>query len=205
VRRPWAAALIIGTGLLVLADFLVVNESLGAVASFVFDVAIVVAAGAALAAVGSLAQRRAADVWHRRGEPVGAILVLAGMAAMLLAGLRPGSQGAGDPAVRWLLVALLIPIGATLFGLLFISTLSAARRSVGSRSRGATVMVVVAAVVLVLLIPLGGDLGARMGEASAWALEAPIAAVFRGLLVGVAIVAAVFAARTMLGLGPRDD
>jgi hypothetical protein len=127
------------------------------------------------------------------------------MAAALVAGLRPGSEGAGDPAVRWLLSALVVPIGATLFGILFISTLLAARRAVALGSREATVMVIAAAVVLVVLLPIGGTAGASLAGAASWMLAIPIGAVFRGLLIGVAVVVAVTAARTLLGIGPSDE
>lgn len=205
MRRPSVSALVVAVGILLLADYLVVNDSLGSLAAVVVDLVVLVAAGAALAGVGSLAWRRGTDLWRRRGDPVGAVLVLAGIAAVLMAGLRPGSGGASDPAVRWLLVALLIPIGSTLFGLLFVSTLAAARRSMLSRARGAALLVVAALVTLVLLIPLGGDAGEALGAAAGWTVEVPISAAFRGLLVGVAIVTAVFAARTLLGIGVRDD
>lgn len=205
MRRPSVSALVVIVGILLLADFLVVNESLGQIASLIVDLAILVAAGAALAAVASLAARRGTDLVRQRGDPVGAVLVVVGMGAMAVAGLRPGADGASDPAVRWLLAALVIPIGATLFGLLFVSTLGAARRSVLSRDRTATLLVIVALVSLVLLLPFGGELGAWLRSVSGWTLEVPIAAVFRGLLVGVAILTAVFAARTMLGISPRDD
>jgi hypothetical protein len=36
-------------------------------------------------------------------------------------------------------------------------------------------------------------------------LAVPVGAVFRGLLMGIALLAAVFAARTLLGIGPADD
>jgi hypothetical protein len=205
VRRPSVSVLVVVVGALLLADFLVVNESLGQVASILVDLVILVAAGAALASVGSLAARRSSDLWRRRGDPVGAALVLAGMAVVLIAGLRPGSDGATDPAVRWILVALVIPIGATLFGLLFFFTIAAARRSVASRDRAGTLLVAVALITLAVLLPLGGDAGAWLGSGAAWILEAPVAAVFRGLLVGTALLAAVFAARTVLGIGPRDE
>lgn len=205
MRRPSVSALVVVVGVLLLADLLVVNESLGQLASIVVDLVILIAAGAALAAIGSLAWRRGTDLVRRRGDPVGAGLVLAGMAAVLVAGLRPGSEGASDPSVRWLVAALMIPIGATLFGLLFVSTLGAARRSVLSRDTRAILLVAVALITLILLLPVGGDVGGWLRDAGGWALEVPIAAVFRGLLVGVAILAAVFAARTMLGIGPRDD
>jgi hypothetical protein len=205
VRRPTLTALVVIVGVLLLADLLVVNDSLAGVAGVVVDAAILVAAGAALALVGALGVRRIGDLWRRRGDPVGALLVLAGMAAMLVAGLRPGADGSADPVVGWLIAALLVPIGATLFGLLFVTTLLAARRSVASRSPSATVLVAAALVTLVLLLPLAGAGGAWIARAADWALAVPIGAVFRGLLVGVGLLTAVFAARTLLGFGSADD
>lgn len=205
MRRPVIAALVIVVGVLLLADFLVVNDSLGEIARLVVDAVILVAAGASLAGVAALAWRRGGDLWRRRGDPVAAIMVLAGIGAMLVAGLRPGSQGATDPAVTWLIGALLVPIAATLFGLLFVTTLAAARDSLASGHRDALLLVATATVTLVLLVPIGGALGTWLGEASGWVLAVPVGAVFRGLLLGVAILTAVFAARTLLGIGATDD
>ena len=205
MRRPTLTALVVIVGVLLLADLLVVNESLGQLAGVVVDAAILVAAGAALAAVAALGARRVGDLVRRRGDPVGAILVLAGMAAMLVAGLRPGAGGSSDPAVGWLIAALLIPIGATLFGLLFVTTLAAARRSLASRSPSATVLVAAALVTLILLLPIAGGAGDWLAGAADWTLAVPIGAVFRGLLIGVGILTAVFAARTLLGIGATDD
>ena len=205
MKRATIPALVVVVGVLVLADLLLVNESLSELAGVAIDAAILVAAGAALAAVASLAVRRARDLWRRRGDPIGAALVLVGMAAILVAGLRPGASGASDPAVAWLVSALLIPIGATLFGLLFVTTLAVSRRSLASRSREAAILVGAALVVLVLLLPIGGAIGERLSDAAGWALAVPIGAVLRGMLIGVAILAAVFAARTLLGVGATDE
>lgn len=205
MRRATIPALVVAVGLLLLVDYLVVNASLGELAGIVVDAAILVSAGAALAAVASLALRRGGDIWRRRGDPVGALLVLAGMAVVLVAGLRPGATGASDPAVLWLLNALLIPLGASLFGLLFVSTLHAFGRSVSMRSREAIVMALAAVAVLVLLLPVGGPLGSWLDGATAWTLAVPLGGVFRGLLLGTAILGAVVAARTMLGIGAGDD
>lgn len=205
MRRPAITALIVVVGLLLLADFLVVNASLAELATLFVEAAILVAAGAALAAAAALALRRSRDLWRRRGDPIGAGLVLAGIGAMLVAGLRPGAAGASDPAVGWLLGALLIPIGATLFGLLFVTTLAAARNSLAIRGREAAVLVAAAAATVVLLLPIGGELGALMTDAAGWTLAVPIGAVFRGLLLGVAILTAVVATRTMLGVGSTDE
>lgn len=205
MRRPTATALVVVVGLLLLVDFLVVNQSLHQLARLVVDAAILVAAGAALAAVAALAVRRGHDLWRRRGEPVGAALVLVGIGAMLVAGLRPGSAGAADPAVTWLISALVVPIGATLFGLLFVTTLVAARRSASTGRRDALVLVIAACLTLVLLLPVDGPVGDALSGAGEWLLAAPVAAVFRGLLLGIAVLAATFAARTLLGLGATDD
>ena len=205
MRRPTIPALVIVVGVLLLADLLVVNDSLGALAGLVVDAAILVAAGAALAGVAALAVRRSGDLWRRRGDPIGAALVLGGLAAVLIAGLRPGADGASEPAVQWLVSALLVPLGATLFGLLFVTTLAAARRSLELGSREATVLVGAALVVLVLLLPVSGPAGTWMAGAAEWLLDVPIGAVFRGVLIGVAVLAAVFAARTLLGIGAADE
>jgi hypothetical protein len=205
VRRSTIPALVVVVGVLLLADLLLVNASLSEIAGLAVDAAILVAAGVALAAVASLALRRGGDLWRRRGDPVGAVFVLGGMAAVLVAGLRPGAAGAADPAVGWLVSALMIPIGATLFALLFVTTVGASRRSLGGRSREAVVLVSIAVIVLVLLLPVGGQIGDRLSGAAGWALAVPIGAVFRGMLIGVAILGAVLAARTILGVGTTDE
>ncbi|MGI8999531.1 MAG: hypothetical protein ACR2GO_07485 [Candidatus Limnocylindria bacterium] len=205
MRRPTIACLVAIVGLLLLADLLVVNSALGQVAGVAVDAAILVAAGVALAAVGALGARRVGDLRRRRGDPVGAILVLAGMASMLLPGLWPGSSGTDDPAVQWLIVAILVPIGATLFGLLFVSTLAAARRTLATRSPEGTLLVVAALVSSILLVPLSGAAGDRLAEAAGWSLAFPIGAVFRGLLIGIAILTATYAARTLFGIGAADE
>lgn len=205
MRRATFPALVVVIGVLLLADLLLVNASLAALADVAIDAAILVGAGAALAGLGSLVARRAGDLWRRRGDPVGAALVLAGAGAMLVAGLRPGSAGSSDPAVGWLISALLIPIGATLFGLLFVTTLAASRRALASPGPEGPILVGAAIAALLLLLPFGGEVGTALSVAAAWTLEVPIGAVLRGMLIGVAVLAAVFAARTLLGVGATDE
>ncbi|MGH2446961.1 MAG: hypothetical protein ACRDGD_13120 [Candidatus Limnocylindria bacterium] len=205
MRRPAFTVLLVVVGLLLLADLLVVNPALEQITEPLLDAVILVAAGAALAGVASLALRRGSDLWRRRGDPVAALLVIGGMLAVLVAGLRPGSTGAADPAVAWIVSALIVPIGATLFGLLFVTTLAAARRSAHGHGRESTLLVAAAVVTVVLLLPLGGELGGWLSAVAAWALAVPIGAAFRGLLIGVAVLAALVAARTILGIGPADE
>jgi hypothetical protein len=205
VRRFAFPALVIVVGIVILADLLVVNPSLASAAIVAVDAAIIVAAGAALAAGASLALRRGTDLWARRGDPVGAVAVLVGIGIMLAAGLRPGATGAGDPSVGWIVGALVIPLGATLFALLFTTTLGAMRRSLDGGNREATVLVAAAVIVLALLVPLGGGAGGWLASAASWVLAVPVGAVLRGILIGVAVLAAVLGARTLLGVGPSDE
>jgi hypothetical protein len=205
VRRPLLPVVVVVVGVLLLADLLVVNPSLAGVTDVLVEMVILVAAGASLATVASLAWRRGGDLWRRRGDPVGAALVLAGIAAMAVAGLRPGAAGVADPAVGWLVGALVVPLGATLFGLLFVTTVAAARRAVVARPRDGLIVVGAALLVLVLLLPLGGAVGSVGSAAADWMLAGPIAAVLRGVLLGAAILAAVAAVRTLLGIGSADD
>lgn len=205
MNRPILPLVVVIVGVLLLVDLVVVNPTINDIAAVAVEAVILVGAGAALALTGSLAWRRAGDLWSRRGDPIGAALVLLGIGAVLVAGLRPGATGASDPAVGWLVGALLVPIAATLFGLLFVTTVVAARRSLAARRRDAFVLVGAALVMLVLLLPIGGQTGEVLASAANWILAGPVAAVFRGILLGVAILAAVAAARTLLGVGAGDE
>ena len=98
-----------------------------------------------------------------------------------------------------------MPIGASLFGLLFVTTLAAARRSLASRSREGTLLVAAALLTTVLLVPLSGGPGSWMADAAGWLLAGPIGAVFRGLLIGIGLLTAVYATRTLLGMAAADE
>ena len=131
-------------------------------------------------------------------------MLLAGMGAILLAGLRPGSTGTSDPIVLWLVAALLIPIAASLFALLFVFLLGAARRGLAVGGRETILMLTAGSVVVALLLPIGGSAGGWLAAGAGWVEYVPLAGVFRGLLIGVAIMAAVTASRMLLGID-RDD
>lgn len=206
MRRSLPATLVVVVGLLLLADFVIVNPSLAAVAGVLLQYLVLLAAAAAIAGGLALALRQIADLRHARGERVGSSLVLGGMGLMLIAGFLPGSAGVADPVMEWLVAALLAPLVASLFALLFFFLLAAARRGMRLRSRETSVMLVAAAVVLILLLPLDGVVGRWLAGAAGWALAVPIGAVFRGLLIGVAIATAIAAAGLLLAVdGAVDD
>ena len=204
MRRSVPAALVVIVGILLLLDFLVVNPTLGAISGAIVEVVVILFAAAAVLGAILLAMRHARSLTQPGEDRIGSALVLVGMALVLGPGLL-ASDGAGAPAVRWVVSALMVPIGASLLALVAVFLIPAARRGMRLRPRETAVILVAGCVVLVLLLPLGGGVGAAFGEAATWLLDVPLRAVFAGLLVGVSLAAAVAATRFLFGLAGTDD
>ncbi len=204
MRRSILTGVALVSGLLVLLDLLLVNPTLGDAAGALNELLVLLAAAAAVGGGATLLAHHARALAAGSGDLIGSIAVVVGMGAMLLAGLRPGSSGSSDPVVLWLVAALLAPIAASLFALLFIFLLTAFRRGFALRPRETAVMAGAAAVVIVLLLPIGGEAGDWLAMSAGWVRAVPLAGVFRGLLIGIGVMVAVSAARSLLALD-RDD
>lgn len=205
MTRWLPAATLVVIGLILVVNFVVINPTLATAAGALQELMVLLAAAAAVAGAVALVLRHWHVVVAQDRDRIGSWALLGGMAVMLAAGLRPGSDGADDPAVQWLVSALLGPLVASVFALLFIFLVQAAGRGMTVRSRETTVMLAAAAAVVVLLLPVGGAVGDWLGTAGSWVLAVPIGAVFRGLLIGISIATAIYAARLLLSLGPRDE
>jgi len=205
MRRSILTAIVLVTGLVVLLDLMVMNPSLDAAAGAVNELLVLLAAAAAVGGGATLAAHHARNLAAGDRDSVGSIVLLLGMAAILLAGLRPGSSGTADPAVLWLVAALLAPIAASVFALLFIFLLGAIRRGFALRVRETTLMAGAATVVIVLLLPVGGQAGDWLAASAGWVRDVPLAGVFRGLLIGIGILVAVSAARSLLAMDGDDE
>lgn len=204
MRRTIIAGVVLATGLLVLLDMMIVNPSLDDAAGAVNELLVLLAAAAAVGGGATLVAHHARSLAAGDGDSTGSIVLLVGMAAILVAGLRPESGGSSDPAVLWLVAALLAPIAASIFALLFIFLLGAFRRGFALRVRETSLMAGAAAVVIVLLLPVGGQAGDWLAGSAGWVRDVPLAGVFRGLLIGIGILVAVSAARSLMALD-RDD
>jgi len=204
MRRSLNAALVTAVGIVILADLVISNPALGSLAGFLTGLLVLLAAAAAVAGTLSLLRRHVGRLASGT-DRIGSVALLVGMALILLPGLVPGSSGADAPAVRWVVAALLAPLVAAIFALLFPLLLAAIRRGLHLRGPETLVMLAGAAAVLVLLLPLGGTPGLWLADAAAWVQTVPVAAVFRGLLLGVAAIGAVTAARILLGADGVDD
>jgi hypothetical protein len=204
MRRSILAGIVLVTGLLVLLDMMIVNPSLDDAAGAVNELLVLLAAAAAVGGGATLVAHHARNLAAGDGDSTGSIVLLVGMAAMVVAGLRPGSSGSSDPAVLWLVAALLAPIAASVFALLFIFLLGAFRRGFALRVRETSLMAAAATLVIVLLLPVGGQAGDWLAASAGWVRDVPLAGVFRGLLIGIGILVAVSAARSLMALD-RDD
>jgi hypothetical protein len=205
MRRSLSGALIVIAGLLLLVDFVVINPTLVSVADWLLRVIVVLAAAAAITGATFLVTRHTGQLLAGGPDRLGSAVLLAGMAAMLVAGLYPGSLGAADPAVLFLVSGLLGPLVASLFAMLFVFLLLSMRRGMALRSRQMRVMLLAAGVAIVLLLPVAGVAGDWLATAAAWSLTVPIGSVFRGLLIGIGIVTAIHASRIILSVNPSDE
>ena len=112
MRRSIPAVLVVVVGLVLLVDYVLINPTLAGLASGLFTDR---APGRCrrLAGAATLVLRHWTDLAERRRDPLGSGVLLGGFAIMVLAGFYPGSTGASDPAVRWLVAALLAPLIAS--------------------------------------------------------------------------------------------
>jgi len=205
MRRTILTGLVLVTGLVVLLDLMLVNPSLDNLAGAVNELLVLLAAAAAVGGGATLVAFHARNLAAGDGDSSGSIVLLVGMAAILVAGLRPGSSGSSDPAVLWLVAALLAPIAASVFALLFVFLLGAFRRGFALRVRETSLMAGAAVLVIVLLLPIGGQAGDWLASGAGWMRDVPLAGVFRGLLIGIGILVAVSAARSLLALDGDDE
>jgi hypothetical protein len=205
MRRSIISGIVLVTGLLVLLDLMIVNPSLHDAAGAINELLVLLAAAAAVGGGATLVAHHARNLAAGDEDSTASIVLLLGMAAILVAGLRPGSSGSSDPAVLWLVAALLAPIAASVFALLFIFLLAAFRRGFAVRVRETTLMAGAAALVIVLLLPVGGQAGEWLAAGAGWVRDVPLAGVFRGLLIGIGILVAVSAARSLMALDGDDE
>ena len=204
MRRSITAALTALAGLVVLVDLAIANPALSGLAGWLNQLLVLLAAGAGVAGALMLTVRHVGRL-ARREDQLGSVAVLVGMGLVLLPGLAPGTSGADGPAVRWVVAALLAPLVAAVLSLLFPLLLVAAGRGLRIRPRETALMLTAAAAVLILLLPIGGTVGSWFSTTAAWVRDVPVAAVFRGLLIGVAATGALTAARILLGSDASRD
>lgn len=216
-------AVAVASGAVILASRFTSWPLADAAAAVLVEWAVLLAAVATLFGLANLALRhgRIAAGWERtastparsrrpnRGRRLLSLALLVIMAVTLAAGVI-SPEGADSPLSTWLFTFVQYPLQAALFSLLAFYMLSAAYRALrpGGLSAGASAVFVLAGVIF-LLTQLAGGQGSWLQAARDWLIGVPTLAGVRGLLLGVALGAAIAGLRVVLGLSrpyaPAED
>lgn len=202
------AILIAGVcGLIVLVDFIGGGGGFAVAARVLVDWAAVVTSIALLLGVLNVAALHLGRLRQRSSDWGYSVVLIGGMLAVIVAGIffpLPGASGFVLPVtlaevpIRTFFRTVYEPLAASLLALLAFFSLSAALRALRRRSVEATVIVVVAGLVLLAQLPPVAVLPG-VGPALQWLNDYVSLAGARGLLIGAAIGAFVAGVRLLLG------
>lgn len=107
------------------------------------------------------------------------------------------SDGSG---FKWLFDNVMVPLDATMFALLAFFMASAAYRTFRARTPEATVLLLVAIIVMLGRVPIGEMFYSHMPQVSEWFMLVPTVAAKRGILFGVALGVIATSLRIILGI-----
>jgi hypothetical protein len=200
VLVPWVLASTVG--ILVLVHFFVPLPGLGSVINGLVEWATIIAGFAVILGLVNVARVHGRRVVRREGGwPYSAVLLLSALAVLVL-GLLPGSYGPGDAQVQWVFHYILEPLATTFFSLLAFFLASAIFRALRLRNLEATLVTVMAVIVLLGQAQIASYWPALepVSRLQEWLLRVPTMAGVRAILIGAAIGAIATALRILLGL-----
>ena len=198
ISRVLATVVAMAAGLLVLADFVVREDRVAAVAGYLVSTASIVAAFALLLGLANLA---AVHVRRVRRQAAGwgySAVLIAALVATLTVGLL-----SGGPASAWMqsvFDAVLFPLEATIYSLMAFFFVSAAYRSLRVRNFESALFVFFAIIVLLGQLPVGALIWDQLPAVKDWVLDVPVLAGMRGILLGVALGTLATGMRVLLGV-----
>jgi hypothetical protein len=207
LKRLLAVVIAGVAGLIVLIDFAGAGGLFPLLAGTLVDWAAVVTAIGLLLGVFSVVGSHLQRMRARSADWGYSLILILAMLAVIVAGIffpLPGRAGFVLPGslaeipIRTVFRVVYEPIASSLLALLAFFSLSAALRALGRGSAEATVIVVVAALVLIAQLPPVAGLPA-VGPSVQWLNDYVALAGARGLLLGAAIGALVAGVRVLLG------
>lgn len=109
-------------------------------------------------------------------------------------------QTVDGPQANWVFQNILNPTDATIFALLAFFITSAAYRAFRIRTREATVLMIVAIILMLGTAPIGDTIIPGWGSVAHWFLDVPNSSAMRGIQIGASLGGFAVALRILFGL-----
>lgn len=136
-------------------------------------------------------------IQRRRAGYYNSIVLLVCLWAFFALGLVVSNKAT---SYRWIYDSTLVHMEATMFSVICFYIASAAYRAFRIRTREATVLLVVATIVMLGNVPIGDVLWSQLPSIKDWILRVPNSAAMRGITIGIQIGGFATALRILLGL-----
>ncbi|MCL7451755.1 MAG: hypothetical protein M8467_01770 [Anaerolineae bacterium] len=201
LKRVVPTAIAIAVGLLVLVAVFGSIPLVDAVAVYLIDAAVIVAAFAFFLGLLNVLRVHGRKIREGGANSLYSFVLLVALLVVLALGLPPlGNQPSGpsQPAVQWIFQNIQLPVQAALSALLVFLMITAGYRLVSHRNLESAVMLLVALLVLVGQVAAG--LVPVLVDVKDWILDVPTMAGVRGILLGVALGAVLTGIRLLLGV-----
>lgn len=170
----------------------------------------IVGAFAMILGIASIFRSHWDKIRRRQRDYLYSIVTLIAFAVMAYVGIiHPGEKGAllqhlfdaKDAIVfTWLFDNVLVPLDSTMFALLAFFIASAAYRTFRARTPEATVLLVVALIVMLGRVPIGELIYHKMPKVFEWIMIVPTVAGKRGIIFGVVLGSIATSLRIILGI-----
>ncbi len=202
LRTLLALLVALGSAVIVLAERTGQLPVLQPVALLLLDWAVALSGVALLVGVLNVLWVHLRRVQRGQAGWGGSLLLVVALAAVAVAGLI-GNEGERTPLVEWVYDAVIAPGAGTLIALIAVFLLGAIYYQVRVGKPGGAWVMAGLLIMLVVQTPATRALLAPESRAlAAWLLEAPVAAIFRGALLGVALATLVVGVRRLLRRSP---
>lgn len=202
LRTLLALLVALGSAAIVLAERTGQSPVLQPVALLLLDWAVALSGVALLVGVLNVLWVHLRRVQRGQAGWGGSLLLVVALAAVAVVGLM-GNEGERTPLVEWVYDAVIAPGAGTLIALIAVFLLGAIYYQVRVGKPGAAWVMAGLLIMLVAQTPATRALLAPESRAlAAWLFEAPVAAIFRGALLGVALASLVVGVRWLLRRSP---
>jgi len=198
MKKEIPLAIVFVSGLFMAVQFFIPHASSEYVYEFVMDWTIIIGIFALALGIWSLIRVSVTKVRRKAENWPYAIVVLAGLTAMIVFGLFMG--GVEAYMFRSFFNYVMIPLHATMFSLLAFFIASAAFRAFRARTALATVLLLSALVLMLRFNPYMGPVGGADADLASWILNYPNMAAKRAIIIGIGLGMVATALKVILGI-----